>query len=122
MKPLAIASLLLALFSPIAARADARSHRLAIAGVALTTAGAALTIGGVVSMSYGAIVSPAPIYLAHSGTNCCGDAPNYPIIIGGAGLAVGVAALGSGIALLVVGKRHEHASIALGAGALHVRF
>jgi hypothetical protein len=47
---------------------------------------------------------------------------NPPLIAGAAILTVGAAALGTGIALLVVGKRRERATIALSAGALRIRF
>jgi hypothetical protein len=124
MKRLSIALLLLALGWPVAAHADKRGHRLAVAGVVLTAAGATLAVGGATMVSFFALNPPA-IDVMHSfcGSTCPSpDSMNPPLIAGAAILTVGAAALGTGIALLVVGKRRERATIALSAGALRIRF
>jgi hypothetical protein len=129
MKPLALFVVMLAVLSgPAAARADEHTHRLTIAGAVLTAVGAAMSIAGAALVTYGELNPPPPYPSAQPlfcAADSCSNVPgptNGPLVGGVATLAVGTAALGSGIALLVVGKRGERPSVALGPGALRVRF
>ncbi len=128
MKPLAICILTLALASPAAARADERAHRLTVAGAVLSAAGGSLTATGVGLVTYGQLNPPAPypsLQPRFCSVEACGSVPgptNWPLVGGVATLAVGAAALGTGIALVVVGRRAERPSVALSAAALRVRF
>jgi len=121
MKPLALLLLLLALLSPSPARADARARRLEVAGIALSTAGGAIAVGGASLLGWAALHPPqVDVYFC---ARECNFAPsNEPLVAGAALLGAGVATLGTGIALIVVGKHQERATIALSAGALRVRF
>jgi hypothetical protein len=108
MKSRTVALLLLVLSWPTAARADERSHDRKIAGIVLTAAGATLTVGGITMVSYFSLYPPF-IDVHHGNgmctTDCSGPPPNAPLIAGATLLGVGAAALGTGIALLVVVKR-----------------
>lgn len=128
MKPLVACLLAVALSSPIAAHADGRARRLTIAGAVLTAAGGAMTIAGASLVTYGELNPPPPIDVVQPrfcSTDTCGNFPqptNWPVLAGTATLAIGAAALGSGIALVLVGKRRERPSLVLSAGALRVHF
>ena len=128
MKRLAVCVLALTLSLPVTAHADARPHRLTVAGAVLTAIGAAMAIAGTTLVSYGALNPPAapnvlqPYFCAVDGCPGLAHPTNAPLIGGAATLAVGAAALGSGIALLVVGKRGERAAVSLTANGLRVRF
>jgi hypothetical protein len=128
MKPLTVCVLVLALSLPVTARADARSHRLTVAGAVLTAVGAAMAIAGTTLVSYGALNPPAspnvfqPYFCAVDGCPGLAHPTNGPLVGGAATLAVGAAALGSGIALLVVGKRSERATLSLAANGVRLRF
>jgi hypothetical protein len=129
MKGLAICVLALTLSLPATARADAHPHRLTVAGALLTAVGGAMAIVGASLVSYGALNPPPPPdvfnpqFCAIDGCNGLPhDSTNGPLVAGAPILALGGAALGSGIALLVVGKRGERASVSLAANGLRVRF
>ena len=118
----------LVLGAPATARADARSHRLTVAGAILTAVGAGVAIAGATLLSYGALNPPPPPDVAQPrfcAIDNCSNLPgpaNQPLLAGAPLLALGASALGSGVALLVVGKRGERPLVALGASGLAVRF
>ena len=128
MKRMALCLVAITLLLPATARADAHPHRLTVAGAVLTAVGAAMVIAGGSLVAYGALNPPSspdvfqPQFCAIDGCNGLGRPTNGPLIGGAATLAVGGAALGSGVALLVVGKRGERASVSVAANGLRVHF
>jgi hypothetical protein len=126
MRTVALFAALIALSSSAVAD-PTTAHRRVVAGAVLTAIGAATFVAGTASLAYGVANPPLnhaqPLQPAFCTVHGCGlpTPTNWPLDGGAIALGLGAAALGAGVALVVVGKRGER-PVTVAANGLSVRF